>query len=90
MTDSWAHACNNPHYLGCWDVTDQDSRPTQANSSWDPVFKITTEKWIESVSQVVEHLLCLCKGLSSNPSHTKKKKKEREWEWSKIRIKWLK
>jgi hypothetical protein len=40
-----------------------------------PIPKITRAKWTEGMAQVVEHLLCKCKALSSNSSHTKKKKK---------------
>jgi hypothetical protein len=50
----------------------------QANSSQDPIFKITRAKWIGGVAQVVKSLLCenlLCnqEALSSNASPTKKK-----------------
>jgi hypothetical protein len=34
-----AHACN-PSYLGGWDQEDHGSRPSRANSSWDPISKI--------------------------------------------------
>jgi hypothetical protein len=45
-------------------------KPVQANSSRDPILKITGAKWTEGVSQAIEHLLCKCEVLSSNPSPT--------------------
>jgi hypothetical protein len=59
-----------PSYLGGWDQEDHGSRPAWANSLQDPISKITKTKWIGSVAQVVECLLCRCKALSSNPRHT--------------------
>jgi hypothetical protein len=50
-------------------------RPAWANSSQDPISKITREKRAEGVAQVVECLLCKCFALGLNPSPTKKKKK---------------
>jgi hypothetical protein len=48
----------------------------QANSSQDPISKITRAKWTGSVAQVVERLLCKCKNPKLRlPSHKKKKKK---------------
>jgi hypothetical protein len=41
----------------------------------DPISKITTAKWTGDVTQVVQHLLCKCKALSSSPRPTKKKKR---------------
>jgi hypothetical protein len=38
-----------------------------------PISKITRAKWAGGVAQVVEHLLCKDKALSSNPIPTKKK-----------------
>jgi hypothetical protein len=58
--------------MGGWDREDHDSRPAQANISQDPISKITTAKWTGGVTQAVEHLLCKHKGLSLNPSFTKK------------------
>jgi hypothetical protein len=46
----------------------------RANSSRDPISKITRIKWIVGMSQVVGHLLCKCETLSSNPSPKKTKK----------------
>jgi hypothetical protein len=37
---------------------DHSSRSAQANSSRDPMSKITTAKWTRGVAQVVEHFLC--------------------------------
>jgi hypothetical protein len=41
-----------------------------------PISKITREKWTGGMVQVVEHLLCKCKALSSNPTPAKNKKVE--------------
>jgi hypothetical protein len=38
------HSCD-PGYLRGWNQEDHDSRPAQANSSWDPISKITRAKW---------------------------------------------
>jgi hypothetical protein len=64
------HACN-PSYLGDWVQKDHSSRPAQASSSHEPIFKITRAQWTGGV----EHLLCKCEALSSNPNTIKKKKK---------------
>jgi hypothetical protein len=45
-----------------------------ANSSQDPISKITRAKWTEGMSQVVEHLLYKHESLSSNPIPQKRKK----------------
>jgi hypothetical protein len=37
--------------------------------------KITRAKWATIVAQVVDHLLCKCEALSSNPSLTSSSKK---------------
>jgi hypothetical protein len=39
-----------------------------------PISKITRAKWTGGVAQVVEHLLCECKALSSNSNPTKRLK----------------
>jgi hypothetical protein len=39
-----------------------------------PISKITRAKWTVGMVQVVEHLLCDCKALNSNPIITIKKK----------------
>jgi hypothetical protein len=39
-----------------------------------PISKITRAKWTGGMAQAIEHLLCKCEALSSNPSLTKKKK----------------
>jgi hypothetical protein len=49
-------------------------RSAQANNSQHPISKITKAKW--TVAKVVEHLLCNCETLSSNPNPIKKKKKK--------------
>jgi hypothetical protein len=62
--------------LATWEVAIRrfhGSRPGWANSSWDPISKITRTKWTGAVAQKVQHMLCKCKVLSSNPSPTKKK-----------------
>jgi hypothetical protein len=46
------HACN-PSYLGGWHWENCGSRPAQANSSWDPISKITRAKWTGGVAQAV-------------------------------------
>jgi hypothetical protein len=67
---SVAHAWN-PSYLGGWDWEDQSSKPAQANSSLDPISKITSTKWTGDTAQAVECLLFKCEAPSSNPSPTK-------------------
>jgi hypothetical protein len=51
---------------------DLSLRPAQANSSQDPISKITRAKWTRGVAPAVEHLPCYHKALSSNPSPNKK------------------
>jgi hypothetical protein len=46
-----------------------------ANSSQDPISKITNAKWTGGIARVVEHLLCKLETLSSNPNPSQKKKK---------------
>jgi hypothetical protein len=79
---SWApvaHTCN-PSFLGGWDWEDHGSRTAQANSSQDPISKITIAKWTVGVAQAVACLLFKCKAPSSNsnpifhPNPAKKKK----------------
>jgi hypothetical protein len=50
------------------------SRLAGANSSQDPISKITTTKWTGGVAQAVECLLCKCKALNANASPSKNKK----------------
>jgi hypothetical protein len=69
------YACN-PSYLGGWAQEDSSSRPTMANSSWDPISKITRVKWTEGMPQAVECLLCEHQALSSNHSNTQKNSKK--------------
>jgi hypothetical protein len=66
-----ARSCN-PSYLGGWDQEDWGRRPAPANTSWDPISKITRTG---GVTQAVEHLLCKQETLNSNLSPTKGKKK---------------
>jgi hypothetical protein len=40
-----------------------------------PISKITTTKWTGNVAQAIEHLLCKCEVLSSNPNPTPPPKK---------------
>jgi hypothetical protein len=61
-----------PVTLATWE--DCGSRPAWAKSSWEPISKITRAKQAGVVAQAVDHLLCKCKDLSSNPRPTKKKK----------------
>jgi hypothetical protein len=51
-------------------------RPAQANSSRDPISKITRAKWTGGTAQVVENLLCKNEALSSTLMPSKKKKKK--------------
>jgi hypothetical protein len=60
--------------VGGWDQKDWSSRPTWANSLWDPISNITRVKWTEGVAQEIECLLCKDKTLNSNVSPTKKRK----------------
>jgi hypothetical protein len=54
----------------------RDLRPAQANSSRDPIFKITRAKWTGGVAHTGEHLLSKCEALSSKPTTTKKRKEK--------------
>jgi hypothetical protein len=65
-----AHACN-PSYLRGWNWEGHSSRLDLANSSQDPISKITRAKWAGGMAQVVEHLLCKCEAQSSNHSTAK-------------------
>jgi hypothetical protein len=65
------HWCLTPLILASWVF--QGLRSARANSSWDLISKITTEKWSGGVAQAIEHLLCKHEALSSNPSPTTKK-----------------
>jgi hypothetical protein len=63
----------------CLSWKDQGSRPVQANSSRDPISKITRAKWTGGMAQVVECLLFKTllwkhEALSSNLSHQNKTK----------------
>jgi hypothetical protein len=58
-----AHDCK-PNYLRGWDQEACSSRPDWANSSQDPISKLTREKWTGGVAQAVEHLLCKYKAQS--------------------------
>jgi hypothetical protein len=65
-----AHICN-PSYLGGWNWENCSLRPAQANSSQDPISKITRAKWTGDVAQAVDHLLCKCESMSPNSRLTK-------------------
>jgi hypothetical protein len=58
-------AAYNPKCLGGWDQEDDSLRPAWANSSWDPISKITRVKWTESVAQAEEHMLWKHETMSS-------------------------
>jgi hypothetical protein len=58
---------HNPSYLGGGDQEDLSLRPTWANSSQDPISKITRTKWTGGVAQTVEHLPRKCKALIQTP-----------------------
>jgi hypothetical protein len=70
-----------------WDQEDCGSRPASENSLCNPISKITTAKWTDCVSQMIEHWHCKCDALSSYPSPTKNKKKQGQkgingvWTW---------
>jgi hypothetical protein len=70
-----------PIILATWEaeigrIQGLNSRPAQANSSRDPISKITRAKWTAGVAQMVEHLLWNCEALSSNIGPTKKQTKK--------------
>jgi hypothetical protein len=44
--------------LATWEAEIRGIKVALANSSQDPISKITREKWNEVVSQAIEHLLC--------------------------------
>jgi hypothetical protein len=67
-----AHTCN-PSYLGHLNQ-DCGLRPGQANSSRDPIFKITKAKCTEGMAQAVEHLPPNCEAMFKPQSQQKKKK----------------
>jgi hypothetical protein len=68
-----AHAYN-PGYLGGRDQEDLSSKPSKANSSWDPILKISKQKRTGGVAQVVACPPSKYEALSSSPSTSKKKK----------------
>jgi hypothetical protein len=41
---------HDPSYLGMWDPEECSSKPAPANSSGDPISKITREKWTGDVA----------------------------------------
>jgi hypothetical protein len=53
-----------PVILATWEA-DCSLRPAQTNNSRDPMSKIAKQKWTRDVAQVVEHMLCKFKTLSS-------------------------
>jgi hypothetical protein len=61
--------------LGGWDPEDWGLRPAWANSSQDPISKITRAKWTGGVAQAMEYLLCKCKVPWVKPKCQKKIKK---------------
>jgi hypothetical protein len=64
-----------PIILATWEAgEDHSSRPNRANSSGDPISKITRAKCTGDVAQALEHLLCKHKALNSNPRPQKKKR----------------
>jgi hypothetical protein len=69
-----AHTCN-PSYLGDWDGEGCGLRPAQANSSWDPISKISRVKWTEVWPSVKAPALH-----PWSPARPKKKKKSRSSE----------
>jgi hypothetical protein len=67
-----AHTCN-PSYLAGWHQEDRASRPTWANTSPDPISKITRAKmnWRCGSSRCASDRVPGLQALSSNPSPTK-------------------
>jgi hypothetical protein len=51
------YACN-PSYLGRLDWEDCSSRPTWANSSQDPISKITRAKWTGGMTHCASQAQC--------------------------------
>jgi hypothetical protein len=72
MWQSGTSGCS-PSYLGGLEWEDCGVRIAQANSLQDPISKITRAKWTGGMPQAVEHLLCKCEALSSNPNPTHRK-----------------
>jgi hypothetical protein len=67
--DSGAGGSRLATWLG-WDWEDRGLN-AQANSSQDPISKITRTKWTGGEVQEVENMRDKCDTLSSNPSPTK-------------------
>jgi hypothetical protein len=61
------------------DQEDYCLRPAWANSLPGPISKIAKAKQTGGVAQAVQHLLCKCKALSSNPSTNKKQLKKKRY-----------
>jgi hypothetical protein len=73
-----AHTCN-PSYLGDGDWQERSLRSTWVNSSWDPIYTITTTKWTGCVAQAVLHLLVNVNSWVQTLLPPKKKKKNSHW-----------
>jgi hypothetical protein len=69
-----AHACYTC-YLWGWGQEDHSLRPAQESNLWDSISKITREKCVGGVTQVVKHLLWEHETLSPNLKPTPKKEK---------------
>jgi hypothetical protein len=67
-----AHACN-PSYKGHRDQEVPGLRPARANSSQDPISKLSTQKRADGEAQVIEHLTSMHEARSSNPVSSKNK-----------------
>jgi hypothetical protein len=63
----------NPSYLG--GLITVQGQPGQIVHQ-TPIYKTATTKWTGGMAQVIEHLLCQCEALSSNPNPRKKEKKK--------------
>jgi hypothetical protein len=76
-----AHTCT-------WEaeIRKTGSKPAWANSSQDPISKITRAKWTGGVAQAVGCLLCKCDTLSSYPSFIKIKLliKDSLFNWARV------
>jgi hypothetical protein len=74
----------NPSYFGGWDREDSSSRSVQANSSKDPISKITRATWTGGVAQVAELLYVSAKPWVQTPDPTKQRKKTDSFPWCEL------
>jgi hypothetical protein len=65
---------------GGWDQEDHGLKPAWANSSWDPISKITRAKGTGGVAQEVEACFASVKPWVQSPVPPPKKDREKRWE----------